>query len=497
MMQSSVDLTLVDGALKVSPFPDDLKQKMRYWKRELKWNPETHRRDVVGHYESLWFDDGEDLFVMPGHTHRVCEYFRQLGIAINFEDKRTPFPDPDVDRAFNGLREYQKEIVLKMLAARGGIMHLSTGLGKTFCSSRIIDAYDPEELKIRGTPICVFAAPSKDITRKNYEEFVNILPHRDVGLVMSGVKKFSDDIQVITLDSLHLLDPERVGILVVDEMHTAASDSRVAELLKFRKALRYGVSATPSGRFDGKDIVAEGIFGPVVVTKNYRDGVECGALVPIEVCWINCPEPAVGMKRYLGYKTRQGKVGAGSIGNYNQNRLIANILDMVPESQQTLVITQFIEHMHNIHRLCKEPVEYVHAQTTSEGLAKYPGIRAISTKERKEIYERVMSGDIRKVISTLIYATGVNFPGLNVVINAAGGGSDIAAAQIPGRASRKTDGKDKAYMVEFWHGWDLDGTRNGPLLSADKQRRKVYTDLGFTQTWIQPDQLETLPFLRD
>ena len=78
------------------------------------------------------------------------------------------------------------------------------------------------------------------------------------------------------------------------------------------------------------------------------------------------------------------------------------------------------------------------------------------------------------------------------MVNAAGGGSDIASAQIPGRASRKTDGKEVAYMIDFWHPWDVDGSRWGPLLANDKQRRKVYTERGFKQTWI--DNLSMLSF---
>ena len=851
---SVVRLSLKDGYLEIDPFPEELKTELRYWKKELAWNPATHKREVKGHYESLWsIVDGKTV-AMPGHAHKVLEFFRARGWGIQFDDLRTPFPKPDFDRAMQGLRPYQQEIVAKMLLAQGGILHASTGLGKalpntariptpqgwrlvgeirpgdqvfgsngqpcqvlavhpqpqtqqiyevefvdgrvveccqdhlwfwststsgryawktsttkglqellpqltarkraprvpicqpvqysrknlpvhpyvlgallgngslkehplivssgdtfvpeklaklldapvykpsqhnysygfrlqkpiftgkraqvnvhtadiltgccaplvgcgsgdkfipaeylcadmaqrrallqglmdtdghvdrkgrmtysttsrklaygiaelayslglvtrvnketrtdyrsgecfylmirgrpelkrqivthpdklanleyglahgnrqehntairivdirpteryadmtcftvdspdslflcqnyivthnTFMSARLIDAFSPDDLKARGTPISVFAAPSKDITRKNAEELAELLPHREVGLVMSGVNRFSDDVQVITLDSLHRLDPDEVGLLIVDEMHTAASDTHVEDLMKFVKARKYGVSATPSGRFDGKDVVAEGIFGPVVVQKTYKDGVEAGALVPIEVVWINSPEPSVGMARYLSYKTRDGKIGAGSIGNRGQNTIIANILNNLPADTQCLVITQFIEHMHKIYQCCNDDVVYAHAQTTDKGLEKYPGIKPISNKERKDIYARMASGELKKVISTHIFKQGVNFVHLNIVVNASGGGSDIAAAQIPGRASRKAEGKDKAYMIEFWHDWDLEDGHAGPLLSADKQRRKVYTELGFKQTWIEPDQLKSMDFMQD
>ena len=105
----------------------------------------------------------------------------------------------------------------------------------------------------------------------------------------------------------------------------------------------------------------------------------------------------------------------------------------------------------------------------------------------KKIYGMMASGEIRKIFATYVYKQGVDFPGLDVVVNASGGGSDIVAKQIPGRASRKSDGKDRAWVVDFWHGWDTCGgsrPRRGPLLACDYSRRKAYDDLGFSQQWV-------------
>ena len=93
----------------------------------------------------------------------------------------------------------------------------------------------------------------------------------------------------------------------------------------------------------------------------------------------------------------------------------------------------------------------------------------------------------------------VDFPDLDIVINASAGGSDIAAKQIPGRASRKTDGKDKAYVIDFTHDWDWyehNGTRKpGPLMASDLARRRSYRDLGFNQTVVE--SIDELPFLKN
>lgn len=502
-----VTVELKDGVLCITPSPDALKEELKYFKRSMGYNVEKRRREVTGKYEQLYTeqidtnesgDQVSTLCTMPGFAHKVLKWLRDHHIEYTIKDCRTPMPEPDLVKAMEGLRDYQMEPAFRAIKSGGGIVCAPTGYGKSRLMAAIIKAYDPEALKLRGTPTVVVAVPDKDITRKNYEGFLELFPDRDVGLVMSGSRKFSDDIQVITLDSLHLINPDEVGILIVDEMHTAASDTRAESLMKFTKAAKWGVSATPTGRFDGKDIVSEGIFGPIVVNKGYQDGVKSGALVPIKVYWITVPEPEIGLLRYGKYKTRDGKLKAGLYANTRSNRLIADILNCMPEELQTLCMVQFIEHMSNIHRLCKDDVKFVHAETSNDKLLKYPTLRAISPKERKEIYTQVRDREIMKIISTHVYKQGVDFPQLDVVLCAGGGGSDIVSKQVPGRASRKTDGKDTAIVIDFWHPWDTqdpgNSTKgNGPILAADKQRRKAYAELGFEQVWL--NNIKDLPFL--
>ena len=84
--------------------------------------------------------------------------------------------------------------------------------------------------------------------------------------------------------------------------------------------------------------------------------------------------------------------------------------------------------------------------------------------------------------------------------NAYGHGADIVARQIPGRESRNIDGKSEAYLVDFWHPWDMyldknDRRRPGPIHRDDRAREKAYTSLGFEQIWL--DAADQLPFLEE
>ena len=495
-------LTLGDGFIKVCPFPETLLAKLHYWKRQLVTNERTHRRELKMQNELLYNlqtgvgPDGtvaQACFTLPGFAKRCRDHLKMCGYEVEIIDARTPMPPPDIMKAMTGLREYQYELVYNMLMSGGGILSGATGLGKTHVIKALCNAYSHESLMQRGTPTIVVAVPDKDITQKNFDDLTELLPDRNVGLIMSGRHRPSDDIQVITLDSLHKLDADDVGVLIVDEMHTASSDTRAQELLRFTKARIWGVSATPDGRFDGKDTVAEGIFGPVVATFSYQDGVKAGCLVPVKVLWIDCPEPNIGLENYARYKTRDQRYKWGVHYNRALNDMIGRIYAGIPHDLQVLGMLQFTKHMEQVLRGCANakvtplPTQ-CHAGTDP---AEFPPssfwhVHAITAKERKEIYERMKTGEVRQAVSTHVWKQGVNFADLRVVINLGGGGSEIVAKQVPGRASRKVDGKDGAYIIEFRHGWDTAKSKTGrniagPIAKDDASRARIYTELGFEQ----------------
>lgn len=495
-MNQPIQIILRDGFLEVVGKCHGLHEKLRYFKREIRtvgW-----KREVISHYEDLYSESDGRLATMPGFAHRVLEHCRNSGQAFNFVDARTPMPKPDFKKAFSGLRPYQIDLVGQMLVSGGGILMASTGAGKTAMSAAVIRAYPRKELFSRGTPTCVFACPDRDINRKNWEELQRWLPDREIGIIMSGMShKPSDDVVCCTIDSLENIDPNTVGILIVDEMHASASQTRAERISAFSKAAKWGVSATPTGRFDGADIVSEGLYGPVVAKFSYQDGVKSGALVPITVYWVDAPEPGCGLQAYSRFQSRDAKIRHGWTTNDDSCRMIADIMNCIPPDVQTLCMLQFIEQMGKIHKYCTH-TDYVHAETNEAKLAAYPTLHAIKPKERKKLYDAFRSKELCSMIATHVWSTGVNFEELAIVVNAGGGGSDIIAKQVPGRASRAAEGKEHAYIVDFMHPWDrvdpIGRTgRPGPLLSADFSRRTAYKDLGFEQCHVS--SIAQLPFV--
>ena len=518
-------LTLGDGYVRVSPYPETLRKELSYYRRGMEYNEATHKREFRSEKELLYHeeigvrDDGTEvsyLFTLPGFAKRVKDHLAASGWGCEVVDNRTPMPAPNIDRAFTGLRDYQLELVYNMLMSGGGVLEGSTGLGKSHVIKAICNAYSHESLMLRQTPTIVVAVPDKDITRQNYETLSRLLPDRDVGIVMSGVRKFSDDIQVVTLDSLHLLNHDDVGVVIVDEMHTASADSRSMKLLDFKKARFFGVSATPDGRFDGKDTVAEGIFGPVVATFSYQDGVKAGCLVPLKVLWLDAPEPQMGVENYCKYKKRESRYDYGVHYNLGLNRMVGRIFRDIPDGLQTLGMLQFTQHMEYVLRGCAQehcmplPTQ-VHAGTDPKKFppSSFLHVHAVSASERKDLYYSMKSGKTRKAIATSVYRQGVSFDDLRIVINLGGGSSEIASKQIPGRASRKAPGKEIAYIVEFRHPWDTQRVKTkagytrevpGPVFKDDVARMRIYESLGFEQVnlvserelpWIHSSSMPT------
>lgn len=499
-------LTLGDGFVGVSPFPESLLSRLHYWKRVMGYNEGKHRREITSHDEVLYRiesgagPDGRPVstcFTLPGFAKRCKDHLVASGYEVEVVDRRTPLPEPDWFAAMHGLRNYQQPLVYAMIMNGGGILAGATGLGKSYVIKALCAAYPHESMRFRGTPTIVVAVPDKDITRQDYEALARLLPDRNVGLVMSGSRKFSEDIQVVTLDSLHLLNANDVGIVIVDEMHTASSDTRSSELLRFSKARFWGVSATPDGRFDGKDVVAEGIFGPCVAQFTYQDGVKAGCLVPLKVFWLDAPEPQMGAENYCRYKERDSRYKWGVHNNTPLNKMIGRIFAGIPDSLQALGMLQFTDHMEAVLRGCAEagvipmPAQ-VHAGTDPKKFppSSYWHVHAVSAKERKDTYDRMKAGELRKAISTFCWKQGVSFDDLRIVVNLCGCGSEIFAKQVPGRASRKAPGKDCAYIIEFRHPWDKKKVKTkagytrevaGPVFSDDMSRMKIYSELGFEQ----------------
>ena len=369
------------------------------------------------------------------------------------------------------------------------------GGGKTHLIGALCNAWPTDALKKVNLPLTVIVTPNKDIAEKNFNDLVKILPRRHIGLIHSDVKIASDDVQVVTPESLQHVAMEEAGLLIYDEVHTLTG-SRAEGLSRAANALRYGFSATPTGRFDGSDPLVTGMFGPVVYSRTYKQAIEDGAVVPIKVFWLNSPRP--GNWPVTGYKVRNASYRNAIWRNNHLHANIKAIADKAPADMQMLAVVDKIEQMNCLAAYLPE-FTLVHAETSQKKLDEngFANVKAISPKRRKELYKDIESAKILRVLSTGVYRQGVNFTKLTLLCNAEGMGSEIIAGQLPGRASRNIDGKEYAYIVDFYRSWDMVENAKGRLVPGDifrddRSREAVYTALGFDQIWV--DSVDQISF---
>jgi superfamily II DNA or RNA helicase len=74
-----------------------------------------------------------------------------------------------------------------------------------------------------------------------------------------------------------------------------------------------------------------------------------------------------------------------------------------------------------------------------------------ATEKREKVKTAFKAKKILCVIASTIWREGINVPALDVVVNASGGKSDIAIRQLKGRGTRKHEGKEMLYFIDFFN----------------------------------------------
>ena len=507
---SVLSLRLGDYYLVLEPaIPDGLDKQLSYWQKSLTPDPDAPwTRKSSGRMRALYHRDqgliqddgslGERLTTLPGFYSRITNWLTEGSVAFEVKDERTPRPpiwEQGLGAIAPNLCRSQLEGVATALSLGYGRISAPTGWGKTRVMAAILSAFNPQDLRDRHTPLSAVVTPGVDVAEKNARELAELLPGRKISSIGGGKHGEAADIVVITPESLDNLDASMIGVLIYDEVHTL-SESRANTVSAAHKALKFGFSASCEGRFDNADKISEGVFGPIVYTCTYPQAVAEGRVVPIEVLWLEVPRPELHANWSSSNLSRDARYRHGLWRNMPLHQKLGSLCKTLPADAQVLMIADKLEHVNYLLPELSPDTVQVHAKSDDivGPRSRYGNITKISTKERRRIYKDIESGAIKRIVSTGIYRQGVSFPQVAVVVNLGGGGSKIAAQQLPGRASRHAEGKSTGLIVDLWFSWDRveDGfdddlnpkLKNGFLLSDCLSRKKVYEKLGFTQTYL-------------
>jgi superfamily II DNA or RNA helicase len=205
-------------------------------------------------------------------------------------------------------------------------------------------------------------------------------------------------------------------------------------------------------------LAVEGCFGPIIGEVTIQEGVEAGFLARPVIKLIPVPfnVDIRDLKRWAQIYDK------GVVNHVARNRIIARLTrDLVAREETVLIIVNIIEHGDNIQKVLRQlGVSSEYIQGSSDAY--------VREHVRKSLNER----KILCVIATAVFKEGVNIPGLNNVINAAGGKSEIATLQAIGRGLRVTDDKKFVTIYDF-----LDSGRY--IAEHAVERMKIYVDSGW------------------
>lgn len=331
----------------------------------------------------------------------------------------------------------------------------------------------------------VVVAPGVDLVRQLYDDITGPrgIKGRDVSLICTGSGKKAyqavNGITVCSADSLDKLDYSLPRLVLADEPHALVTDNRLEKINNFTRARRYGYGATLKGRFDQKDALITGVFGPVLANRTYTEAVKEGAICPITVLFVRVEISPVH------YKDRNVAYRNILFLNPTMAEYVAQICrDVIPADFQTLIFIKqenqadlYLEHIGTEHALAMA--------------------KRMNSSERKELTARMndQSNPITRCLCTKIFIQGVTFHDLRVLINVEGGGNNTGAIQKPGRLAEIRPGKKRGIMIDFLfeppydYGKNPEGPWAAPIKDS-RNRMKAYKEIGYDI--IEVDTIEEL-----
>ena len=180
-----------------------------------------------------------------------------------------------------------------------GIFDLATAFGKTRIMALLADAYRQNA----ASPVVVVEPTRKlvgQIAAELQEYFGNSLK---IGKFFSEEKETVHPILVTTYNSLenlaNIINPETVGLLLLDEGHHVVSDKRMEIARRFVNACQYGMTATPDY---SEDRTLKNLLTHTIAHVDILKGIEDEILSPFSntILFSNFQLDLSGVKRIGG-----------------------------------------------------------------------------------------------------------------------------------------------------------------------------------------------------
>jgi superfamily II DNA or RNA helicase len=474
-----IEVTRVDGAVRVNPAPPYIPKFLQYTHRGFK----RERWQMVNDYQKRLLHtphpDG-GIVTFQGFYDSIAALIHKHGDKLVSIDLRSPVGEPDLVavRDINwdaigstGPRDYQFDPIVEFLykaKETSGIVNATGGWGKTVMQAVTYAAYN--HLKY-----AILAIPLKAVYQQTYEKFCGLFPDKHIGRCGDGYHDISEDITLTTFKSLPKCALEKCELLLADEIQGTTGDKIMEVLTKVQPRRMFGYTATDQNLFNNADKLIKGLFGERLIFVPYEDAQADGAVVPCVVYMVKMPQ-----NHFIDAGSIEGKFMKGIKTNEVRNKLIGDICRKMPENWQTIVFVDHIEdHLVNLYKHLPNGAKYLHRGTSKKKLGAY----ALTNTQQDKIIEEFKANEFQTLLATDAFRAGVDVPNCRVVVQAAGGTSEIEILQEAYRGSRtlpdylreELDVPEKTHFVLI----DFIDTHDTVLENMSYKRMDIYKKQGW------------------
>lgn len=344
------------------------------------------------------------------------------------------------------LRDYQIEAANIMLEAGRGVVKMATNSGKTEVMAAVVKALQQKTLILVHRKELLYQTMDRLSSRMS--ENIGIIgdgaynPDRiTVGMIQTIYNKLYKMSEFI----------KDIRVLMVDECHHASSDQMLEVLPHIPGYYRFGLSGTPLKKDLLSDMKLIASTGDIIYDLGNRYLIEHGfSATPIVLIkTIESSDKSIWRMNY------QEAYDSMVVNNEIRNAAIADYASKLKGT--VLVLVNRIDHGIKLNSMIPNSV-FVHGEDTTE-------------------YRNKILNDMRHnsgvFIASPIFDEGIDVPGMDAVILAAGGKSYIKLLQRVGRGLRRKEGDNILTVVDF-----IDDT-NKYLLDHSDERISTYINEGF------------------
>lgn len=433
----------------------ELRKNLRFRPEGYLFSPQFRKKRWDG-WKCLAWKNKSRCYFPTGLFSIVKDYFKEKEIPFQIIDKREK-PNSNFCLEFNQdykLRDYQQRALDAAVSRGRGIIHSSTGSGKTIIGSGIIHAL--------GVSPFLFLVTSIDLLEQTKERLEDSLLQNGSPLQVGSVGGGNFDIRDINVMTVQtavralgkkfvrfdmeskldtpnevLLKEHRKEIVsllhatravISDEIQHWRSDICQIVMNDLKKAYyRYGLSATPF-RDQGDDLLIQACFGKKICEISASELIQKGFLVQPTINFIHLNPPVSKYKNWQSIYKNQ------IVENDYYNNFLANLAEeYIKNESLVLVLVQQIEHGKLLEDLISGSL-FVYGNSPK--------------KERLSAIKKLKNRYIKCIISTSLFDEGIDCKPLDVLILGGGGKSPSRAMQRVGRVLRPFEGKEFATVID-------------------------------------------------